>query len=175
MANLQRLTTEYVDAEDRIRLTGELAPGQVNVLWLTQRLLARLLPHLFQWLQQHSPVATASTISTAQMEALQGLAQLAARAELSAQPPVEASASSAAWLVTEVQVTQNSAWVKLVFKGQPQGTSASLHFEPQPLRQWLTIVRDQYQRGQWPMTDWPHWATENAAMAHTEFKQTVLH
>lgn len=175
MADLQRLTTEYVDAEDRIRLTGELAPGQVNVLWLTQRLLSRLLPHLFQWLQQHSPVAVADTISTAQMEALQGLAQLAARTELSPQPPVEASASSAVWLVTEVQVTQTSAWVKLAFKGPPPDVSVSLHFEPQPLRQWLTIVRDQYKRGQWPMTNWPHWAAENATLAHAEFKQTVLH
>ena len=42
MAELQRFTTEYVEIEDRIRLAGETAPGHTVVLWLTQRLLARL-------------------------------------------------------------------------------------------------------------------------------------
>lgn len=54
MAELQRFTTEYVEIEDRIRLAGETAPGHTVVLWLTQRLLARLLPHLLQWLEQQT-------------------------------------------------------------------------------------------------------------------------
>ena len=34
---LQRITTTYVDVEDRLRLTGVLANGTVVQLWLTQR------------------------------------------------------------------------------------------------------------------------------------------
>lgn len=49
---LQRITTEYIDHEDRLRLAGEDAQGQTTVLWLTQRLLNRLIPHLCQWLEQ---------------------------------------------------------------------------------------------------------------------------
>ena len=52
LLELQRLTTEYVDAEDRMRLTGEIRPGETLVLWLSQRLLMRLLPHLFLWLEK---------------------------------------------------------------------------------------------------------------------------
>ena len=44
--DLHRITTEYIDSEDRIRLTGQLASGDTVVLWLTQRLLNRLVPHL---------------------------------------------------------------------------------------------------------------------------------
>ena len=43
MGTLQRCTTEYVECEDRIRLAGELASGATVVLWLTQRLMNRLI------------------------------------------------------------------------------------------------------------------------------------
>lgn len=43
MPDLQRITTQYIEVEDRLRLTGELAPGEVVVLWLTQRLMHRLI------------------------------------------------------------------------------------------------------------------------------------
>ena len=46
MMDLSRVTTVYVDVEDRFRLSGETQDGQVLVLWPTQRLLCRLVPHL---------------------------------------------------------------------------------------------------------------------------------
>lgn len=46
---LQRITIEYRTQEDRLCLTGERAGV---VLWLTQRLLGRLVPHLTAWLEQ---------------------------------------------------------------------------------------------------------------------------
>ena len=46
MNSLQRITTEYDEREDRIRVSGQLAQGEAVVLWLTQRLLNRLVPHL---------------------------------------------------------------------------------------------------------------------------------
>lgn len=51
-AALQRITTEYRAQEDRLCLTGERANGDAVVLWLTQRLLNRLVPHLTGWLEQ---------------------------------------------------------------------------------------------------------------------------
>jgi hypothetical protein len=40
-----------------MRLTGETEQSHTVVIWLTQRLLYRLVPHLCQWVQHHSPVA----------------------------------------------------------------------------------------------------------------------
>ena len=51
---LQRITTTYVDVEDRLRLTGVLANGTVVQLWLTQRLLGRLVPPLTSWLERNA-------------------------------------------------------------------------------------------------------------------------
>ena len=42
MRVLHRLTTDYVEEEDRIRVSGASANGDTVVLWLTQRLLNRL-------------------------------------------------------------------------------------------------------------------------------------
>ena len=50
MRVLHRLTTDYVEEEDRIRVSGASANGDTVVLWLTQRLLNRLVPHLTAWL-----------------------------------------------------------------------------------------------------------------------------
>lgn len=44
MAGLQRITTQYDEREDRIRLAGETMNDQMVVLWFTQRMLHRLLP-----------------------------------------------------------------------------------------------------------------------------------
>ena len=37
--SLDRITTEYIDAEDRLRLSGQSADGSAVVIWLTQRLI----------------------------------------------------------------------------------------------------------------------------------------
>ncbi len=52
---LERITTQYIEAEDRIRLSGSTRDGHSQVLWLTQRLLSRLLPRLLDALQPSAP------------------------------------------------------------------------------------------------------------------------
>ena len=54
MIHLQRITTEYVNTEDRIRLSGEVEENTSIVLWLTQRLLAQLITHLFRLIEKQS-------------------------------------------------------------------------------------------------------------------------
>ena len=51
---LRRITTEYIEIEDRLRISGEIADAEAVVIWLTQRLLLRLLPLLLQWLDQQT-------------------------------------------------------------------------------------------------------------------------
>ena len=80
-AQLQRITTEYNEPEDRIRLSGELAQGDTVVLWLTQRLLNRLVPHLTAWLsQQLAPASSIPSVQAVHEDIVQGFAQQAARA-----------------------------------------------------------------------------------------------
>ncbi len=167
MAELQRFTTEYVEIEDRIRLAGEVAPCHTVVLWLTQRLLARLLPHLLKWLEQQ-------TGATLRGDVLQGFAQQAAMAALEPQDPVPVP-HELAWLVHSVDIAAASDGVGLTFK--PAGDAnklTRLTLQAQPLRQWLNILYGQYQKAEWPLTVWPAWLAE-ACSGEASKPMTMLH
>lgn len=157
MTTLQRITTEYIELEDRIRLSGELANGNTVVLWLTQRLLNRLIPHLTGWLsRQIAPASSIPSVQAAHQDIVQGFAQQAARAQLVPEQPVRPSSEGAGWRVDSVDIAQGEEAVALTFKGEGEA-QATLPLAAQPLRQWLGIVFDQYQRGEWRTTVWPGW------------------
>lgn len=163
-SSLQRITTEYIDLEDRVRLSGETDNATTVVVWLTQRMLERLLPALLQWLERQS-----ADIPRAEM--LQGFAQQAAEAGLTPQPPVRAGADSMAWLVLSVDVTQTEQAVSLIFRGV-EGQDISLALAANPLRQWLAIVHDAYFKAGWSLAVWPEWVR---ARPLPTLQQVVLH
>lgn len=177
MTRLQRLTTEYSEAEDRIRLAGEDAQGQTVVLWLTQRLMNRLIPHLCQWLEEHSGFGTAGSSGTTAtglarhadigQGIAQSFAQQAAAAVLPPQPPVQATDPTTQALVQSVDVSTAQEAVMLRFKVQGQKaaneqteTPAQVGMNAVALRQWLGIVYQQYLRATWPTRAWPQWMEE---------------
>ena len=88
MINLERITTEYVEVEDRIRLAGESEDNQTIVLWLTQRLLTQIISHLLGLIEKQSPTPGEKGAPTSSL--LQGFAQQAAEAELAPEQPVRA-------------------------------------------------------------------------------------
>jgi hypothetical protein len=149
-ALLQRITTEYVEAEDRIRLSAEVQGGPPVVLWLSQRLLLRLLPSLIHWLDGQS--GSDATFS----QLMQGFAQQAAQSELTPQTPVRATTSGPVWLVQSVDVGISAQLLALTFRGG-SGQAATLSLEVKPLRQWLFIVRGLCQKSGWPLDAWPEW------------------
>ncbi|MDD2547028.1 MAG: hypothetical protein PHI55_12230 [Burkholderiaceae bacterium] len=180
MTSLQRMTTQYVEKEDRLCLAGEWEPGQTVVLWLTQRLLWRLLPHLWQWLEQQTPGLGHSLASTVQADVLQSFAQQAAVAQLEPQAPVATDAAESGWLITSVDVGVGEQGVTLSFKQAPgEGAEASAEvasvtFEAQPLRQWLSIVLEQWRRAGWPVSRWPDWMLNRAPVADADGRSTAL-
>ena len=197
--DLQRVTTSYVDSEDRMRLAGETAQGQAVVLWLTQRLLARLLPIFFRWLEQHQTGTTSEsdadgrslTRAAAEQghaEWLQSFAQQAAVAGLVAQPPVQTAQAQGSQLVHSVDVQgvvteqDDGAALRLTFKA-PQEPSASgalvgaygLTLAPLILRQWVAIMFDQYRAAGWPLDLWPDWVTQSPVNMQPSPQSAVWH
>lgn len=158
MTELQRLTTEYVDLEDRIRLSGESAPGEAEVLWLTRRLVDRLVPHLCAWLEKQGGMGLASE-DAGVADALQGFALQAALQSLVPQPPVASEQARRSWLVQSVDVTAGDGALQLVFRGEGDAR-VSLVLQAQALRQWLGILHAQCVAGEWPLEAWPSWLTE---------------
>lgn len=168
MIQLKRITTEYVDAEDRIRLSGSDADGNAVQLWVTQRMLNRLVPHLFEWLQRQAGEGVRG-------EMLQEFAQHAAREALVPQDPVRVPGAGAT-LVCEVDVTPGEHALALAFKVlEADGSKlavGTVTLEAHPLRQWLSIIHDQYAKAGWPLADWPAWSAPGGARAPTT---TQLH
>ena len=148
------ITTEYVDAEDRVRLAGEGDDVATVVIWLTQRLLGRLIPVLAKSLEQDS-------MTTSRADILQGWAQLAAGAETTPQPPVRASGANA-WLAHAIDIANSPQGITLTFRGVAT-QRALLCLPAEPLRQWLNILHDACRKAEWPMTAWPDWIIEAAS------------
>lgn len=163
MKQLLRITTQYVDVQDRIRLSGEVQAGDALVVWLTHRLLNRLLPGLLGWLENQSGGGAVNAMLPGyHTDAVQGFAQQAARAQLAKQPPVQAEGASPHWLLVSVDLTHTAQSVALVFKGEDAHARVGLTLTTQPLRQWVNIVHDQYLQAGWSMEVWPAWITESA-------------
>jgi hypothetical protein len=153
MPELQRITTEYIDSEDRIRLCGESAPNETVVLWLTQRLLNRLVQHLLTWLEQQAG-ASGGMGSDVRADLVHSFAQQAALASMEMQAPVQVRSAQSAWLVHSVDVTVNQQFVRLTFKGSDAGEQgavleASVSMQALPLLQWLSILHEQCRRVGW--------------------------
>ena len=172
MIHLQRITTDYVDTEDRIRLSGEADENTSIVLWLAQRLLAQLIPHLLGLIEKQSlELANADSSDPALTSSLmQGFAQQVAEAELVPEIPVQAAASAQSWLVIEVDITLSpKGTLVLVFKREAGNAAlqediakATLTVEAKQLRQWLGIVHVLWQRAGWPLALWPTWMDERS-------------
>ncbi|MDP1931968.1 MAG: hypothetical protein Q8L60_10975 [Gammaproteobacteria bacterium] len=149
MSELKRITTEYIDMEDRMRLTGETEDGNAIVLWLTAKLLQRLLPHLFKWLEQQADKAMPATI-------VQSFAQQAAKAGMAPEPPVKQQEDTPSWLVHAVDVNHEKGFLQLTFRA-PGQEQQRLQLPTQQLRQWLSITQMQWLRAGWPKDLWPDW------------------
>jgi hypothetical protein len=143
------MTIRYSDSEDRIRLSGELSAGAPIVVWLTQRLLQRLLPVLFAWLEQ-------SMATVPRAEVIQEFAQQAARAALPPQAPVQAAADSSSWLAQAVDVAKYPQALVLSLRGI-EDQQVQFTLDANNLRQWLNIVHDAYAKGGWAFDGWPAW------------------
>ena len=161
MTTLQRVTSEYIESEDRIRLTAISNAEETLILWITQRLLVRLITHFLGWLEKEAPeVARSSAVGSEAKSALQGMAQQSAAAKLQEQSAVTATSDSTTLLVKEIDIKMSEEAVLLVFKCDDD-QKAELSFTVQQLRQWLGMIHRLWRQAEWPLSIWPEWMDDN--------------
>jgi len=157
MSAVNRFTTLFDPAEDRIKLLLELKTGEVQVLWLTRRLLNRLLPPLLGGLEAAPAV---QTVPKPQAQAVQRFNQAAAVGGMQRQkavtPTREAPQKQIAMLVTSVDIRAGQSNRILDLKGG-KDILQSLPFSEEALRQWLDVVHSQYRNAGWSEPFWPSW------------------
>lgn len=179
---LLRLTTRYDPVEDRLQITGVARDGQTLTLWLTQRLLNRLVVHLCGSLERLNlrsgdgaePESLALSLS-GKFHLEQSFAQQKARAALPVQPPVVAVQDAPQWRVDVVDCKQVPGGVHLLLKGATNSHLAALPLPVTALRQWLAVLFEQYRQGGWPMQVWPAWMEDAAGSSPNGPRAAVLH
>lgn len=172
---MKKLTVKYNERQDRLLLASQCDNDQVLGLWLTQRLATPLVKVLLSKLEQRVLAvsnAPASKPSVHRDHALQTWEQSAAHAKQlsSAAEPVSLPAQAQSGLIEKVNVSIHSTGVQLEFvvEGAP---SAKLTMSPMAVRQWLAIMRAQFQRADWNIPGlWPAWfdAALRAGRASTD-------
>ena len=174
MTVAQRFTTEFVDFEDRLRVSASLPDQAVAVMWLTHRLLDRLVTHLSGLLEKETAQAPLPEVQQtfAQQAAVASHVQ---QSQEQAQIPVQPQQAQVVheWLVTEVDVTPMEQGVSLRFKGAAKQV-VELGMPAVMLRQWLGIVHSQYVRAGWPLSPWPAWMNEAVQQPEQSEKTGVV-
>lgn len=160
LITLQRITTEYSESEDRLRLSGETNEGKV-VIWLTQRLAKRLLPLLLQWLERQRTVPRRAL----------SLFNFGQQSVQAADPAPTASQTS--WLATSIDISTNDKQVVLTFKNS-DNQAARISLAAALLRQWLEILHETYLHAGWEMDVWPTWMVGGASVLKGE-QEVVWH
>lgn len=150
-----RLTTLFDEAEDRLDL--RLAGGETAGLrvWVTQRLMGRLLPSLFQLLDSDRAEAWQATRVTVlnRMAALTG--------QPATLPPVQAERIGTTILAFEVDVRIGPDLLVMVWRSR-EGQEISIPFDHEMLDAWLDVLRRCYRMAGWPEPAWPDWMKAEA-------------
>ena len=136
------------------------------VMWLNQRLMIKLLPHLFSWLERQSG-------DSIPLEIAQSFAQKAAKDDLLPEEPVKRREDSREWLVGSVDLTPAENTIVMTFRAD-KNQKSTLSLQTQALRQWLEIVFLLWCRAEWPLEIWPSWMSDKKVSVQSR-RSTALH
>lgn len=188
---LTRLTTQYVENEDRFLISADSEVGVVK-LWLTQRLLKRLLPHLIDWVGRSSEtVLTEQSQSSAHTENAQSPQDKAGDTEPDAGSN-DSNQQAASQVVAQYRkpvqgVDAEKAVMSCLvhtLKFQPRDKILRIQFElpddeavlllqEEHARIWLGVLYRHWQQAQWPDI-WPEWMKQAQRMRPTA-PATLMH
>ena len=149
MQSLKKVTSEFIESEDRFRLSALTNEDEVLAFWLTQRLLTRLVALLSEQIEINS-----SQLSNAPTDNRESFAeQSAVKIEKNIKPV----------LITEVDVQFGKNDLTLVLKSSNK-SCASISFSLSELKQWLEILYTLWHRASWPISLWPQKLIDNSSI-----------
>jgi hypothetical protein len=140
-----KATVAYEEREDRIKVLGESKEGGTVVLWLTQRLLGKLIPHLAGRLLD--AISDDDSRSPEAVNA-RGAAKL---------DPVEEDRLVFTLLVDAVDITDSTSLTIMQFREETRTAGLSavrLALNATQLSSWLQALRACYQKASWSQDCW---------------------
>jgi len=160
MADIQKVSLQYVVAEDRLALDTEDADGATTRLWLTQRLCRGLVSALDPMLRR----VTSLRLPDQAPDAAQSWEQAAAMSGFGKIPGVEPREDSVTGLVQTVRISPPGATMTLTFEFG-DGGSHVVTLTITALRQTLAVMHRLHVEAGWPLEVWPSWIADPAAQA----------
>jgi hypothetical protein len=164
MLELDRVTTLYSREQDRISLNSILREGGTARIWLTQRIVHRLIPALVK-------IVEPSHADRVYAEIVAGVSQQKAVDRQEPLAPVKVTEPEHEWLVSKVELKQLQSGTLVIFCSAT-GQQARVAMNAVLMRQWLSILRRVYITAEWQGADWPDWM---AMPPQSETAPKVLH
>ena len=143
---IKRMNTTYVPAEDRFRITAEFDDGNVQTMWLTQRLLKLSLEPVAKYMQK-------TPAPSAEKKARRSYVELMNKVSGKAGPPMKRPEDTTGWMVQVMDMRFGKPAVRIVFKGEEH--QALMEMDGIKLRKWLGIVHRKCIKAGWPEGMWP--------------------
>lgn len=162
MSAAEKMSMRYDLAQDRIKLVGQRG-DIVPTLWLTQRLLSRLVVPIFEWLESLDTEPNGGNDSAAKARQ-----QHAALSQLNPGPaapqpqkaPARAlgqhSEAGGDFLVREIDVRRSDSEIMLIFQLSNRQT-VRIPFREDQLRRWLNALYKLWRQAEWRNEVWPDW------------------
>lgn len=166
---IKKFTHNYDNREDRISLTCQDSAGEVVRLWLTQRLLLRLVGPLVTLLDDELNSERSGRFARDMHE----FEQSVALSGLKGQAPVKTDALLEGVLVTAVDLTPLAKGYRLIFRREAERV-AGIVFSRVTLRQFLGILYRLFGEAGWSRHTWPAWFSQEAASGR-ETEPLLLH
>lgn len=157
---VQRFTTEYVHAEDRIRISLERADESLAVLWITRRLAVRLVPQIVKVVDALPRLRGKTT--QAPSDNTQRRNQLDALGKIEQQAPVlggDLPSDLDSHLITVLGVRLTKGALLIDFKTGRDTVVQTLPFSEDAIRQWLGVLHMNFRKAEWKEDVWPEWIT----------------
>lgn len=137
---LLRVTLAYSSEEDRICMDGISDRGETKRLWLTARLVNRLVPHLLRITDNASNETRLSDIPETQ--------------KVEAAKPVEFVEGSEESLIGSVDIRSRDSATALIFKDKSTTAQASLTLSLGEMLLWANALKQCHIRGGWSALLW---------------------
>lgn len=141
----ERATIGYADREDRIKILAEIPGGATIVLWLTQRLTNKLIPHLTSRLPNQAPnerlLRRESESDAPETEVV----------------PVQEALVVSTLVVDSVDISETGSLTLLQFRSDDdrEGLPAvRVALDVSQLASWLHALRACYQKASWNQSPW---------------------
>jgi hypothetical protein len=161
MSSIKKITTRYSQTEDRFSLYAQADDGTIISLWLSQRMLLRLIPRMLGWLEIQKNTSLQNDARAT--DTINEFAQQEAHYSLEYEEPVQSLIKpednplpNKQPLVTKIDIKWEDQLMELHFKDD-KNSVAPLVLNQLNARRWLAILHSQWLISEWSPKVWPEW------------------